>query len=156
MLHNLPSPKTKNKAKRLGRGMGSGVGGHTVGRGMKGQKSRSGYKKPTPDFEGGQNPLSKRLPKLKGIGKNSNAKFFRSRQRNVVIKLSELAHVAKASDTITVEFLRENGFVPKTSNKYPVVKILFDTDIDKKLTVEGVQVSKSVEKAITKAGGTVK
>ncbi|MFW5702480.1 MAG: uL15 family ribosomal protein, partial [Candidatus Dojkabacteria bacterium] len=50
-----------------GRGYGSGKGGHTVGRGQKGQKSRSGYKKPRPGFEGGQMPLSRRIPKLKGF-----------------------------------------------------------------------------------------
>ena len=64
-LHELPKSKNyKSKAKIIGRGIGSGKGGHTVGRGMNGQSSRSGGNQtPRRDFEGGQNPLSKRLPK---------------------------------------------------------------------------------------------
>jgi large subunit ribosomal protein L15 len=155
MIQNLPSPKTKNKGTRVGRGRGTGKGGHTTGRGMKGQKSRSGYSKPTPDFEGGQNPLSKRLPKLRGEGKNSLKGYFQSRQKKVAVQLSELAQTAKASDTITLEYLMENGFVTHVSHKKPIVKILFDKDIDKKLTVEGVAVSAKAKKAIEKAGGKV-
>ncbi|MEI6887371.1 MAG: uL15 family ribosomal protein, partial [bacterium] len=71
-LHTLPKLKNfKRKAKIIGRGTSSGKGGHTVGRGMNGQSSRSGgNQKPRQDFEGGQNPLSKRLPKLRGFKRN--------------------------------------------------------------------------------------
>ena len=66
-LHSLPKRNNrKEKAKRIGRGYGTGVGGHTVGRGMKGQKSRSGHKSLV-GFEGGQTPFFRRMPKFMGF-----------------------------------------------------------------------------------------
>lgn len=152
MIHTLPSPKQNNKAKRRGRGVGTGVGGHTTGKGMKGQKSRSGYKKPAPDFEGGQNPLSKRTPKLKGFKKG----YFESRTKKVVVKLSEIESKAKQGDTINEVFLMEHGLISNVSHKQPIIKILFDKDISKKIAIDGVAVSQKAKSAIEKAGGSVK
>jgi large subunit ribosomal protein L15 len=158
MINTLPTPKSTKKSKQVGRGYGSGKGGHTTGRGMKGQKSRSGYKKPIPGFEGGQNPLSRRLPKLRGLGgrgKNVNVFFFKSRRKVVEIKLSRLAQHFKDGDTVDLHNLIEKGLVKKFTHKITKVKVLFDKEIDKKLNLSGISASKAVEKAIKKAGGKV-
>ncbi|GIW58813.1 MAG: 50S ribosomal protein L15 [Candidatus Dojkabacteria bacterium] len=158
MINNLPSPKTTKKAKQVGRGYGSGKGGHTTGRGTKGQKARSGYKKPIPGFEGGQNPLSRRLPKLRGLGgagKNVNVNFFKSRLRKVEIKLSDIAQKVKDGDVVDFDKLKELGFTKIYSHKRGNVKILFDKDIDKKISFKGLKVSKKVKEVVEKAGGKV-
>lgn len=150
MLNTLPSPKTTKKMVRKGRGYGSGKGGHTAGRGTKGQKSRSGYSRPRPGFEGGQLPLSRRLPKLKGFTRG----YFKANVKRYHLKLSELAEVLD-TDQINIQTLLEAGFVAPLSKKV-AVKILFDKQIDKKLVVEGIQVSAKAKEAIEKAGGEVK
>lgn len=152
MINTLPSPKQNKKVKRVGRGIGSGVGGHTTGRGTKGQKSRSGYKRPTPDFEGGQNPISRRTPKLKGFKRA----YFKSRVRNINLKLSEVEAIATEKDTINSEYLKKNGFVSNVSHKKPLVKVLFDKEIKKSLAFEGVKLSKKAQEAVEKAKGSVK
>lgn len=158
MINNLPSPKTKKKSVRVGRGIGSGRGGHTTGKGTKGQKSRSGYKKPRPGFEGGQNPLSKRLPKLKNVsGSRTRTRLFKIRkEKHVPLKLSSIAESFKDGDTVTYDKLIGIGLVNPVASKRLIVKVLFDADIDKKLTVVGVPVSKTARKAIEKAGGAIK
>lgn len=153
----LVSPKTTKKAKRVGRGYGSGKGGHTTGRGTKGQRSRSGYTKPRPGFEGGQNPLSKRLPKLRGLSNAARTRKFKTNKyNNAVIKLSEIANSFNKGDSVTIDSLTEKGLVDNTSVKRQSVKILFDKDIDKAITVEGVATSKTAKASIEKAGGSVK
>jgi large subunit ribosomal protein L15 len=89
MLNALEKIKTKSK-KRVGRGYGSMRGGHTSGRGQKGQKSRSGYTQPRPGFEGGQMPLSRRLPKYRGFTRG----YFQSRSTNHAINAAKLAQYA--------------------------------------------------------------
>lgn len=101
MLNNLP--KTTANSKRRGRGYGSGKGGHTVGRGQKGQKSRSGYKKPRPGFEGGQMPLSRRLPKFKGFRRA----YFQKKDASVAVNLIELAQYSQFVDTKSKDFTAE-------------------------------------------------
>ncbi len=135
---------------RKGRGYGSGKGGHTVGRGTKGQKSRSGYSRPRPGFEGGQMPLSRRLPKLRGFTRG----FIKSTITKFQLQLSEVAEAVEGN-TVDAVTLLEAGLIRPVSKKI-TVKILFDKDIDKKLTVEGIQVSKTAKAAIEKAGGEVK
>jgi large subunit ribosomal protein L15 len=154
---NLPSPKSTKKSKIKGRGTGSGVGGHTTGRGTKGQKSRSGYKKPRLYFEGGQNPITKRLPKLKGMANAARSNRFKtSKVANVSLKLSELVSKFKEGEAITFEKLIEMGIVKPMSHKVVSVKVLFDKEIDRKVEIEGLDMSEKAVDAVTKAGGSVK
>lgn len=158
MIHQLVSPKTTKKAKIIGRGIGTGKGGHNSTRGTKGQKSRSGYRKPRPDFEGGQNPLSKRLPKLKGPTSNAGRKrgYITSKLIKKPIHLSDLEGKVSKGDVVTMEKLFELKLLkPKASKQY-VVKVLFDKDIEKTITIEGIAVSEAARKSIEKAGGSVK
>jgi large subunit ribosomal protein L15 len=157
MIHNLPSPKTTKKSKQVGRGIGSGKGGHTTGRGTKGQTSRSGYTKPRPGFEGGQNPLSKRLPTLKGIStQDRSRKFLTSKIKNVPIQLSLLEEFFEDGDIINLEVLQVKKLFKPLSHKKLNVKVLFDIEISKKLNFEGVMASKKAIEAIEKAGGSFK
>lgn len=160
MIQNLPSPKTKKKSVRKGRGYGSQRGGHTTGQGTKGQKSRSGYTKPGPSFEGGQNPLSKRLPQMKGMYGSGNRTrkrgYITAKTKSQPVQLSELENNFKSGDTVTEEKLIESGLVSNVAHKKLDLKILFDKEISKKLVIEGVSISKSAKAAIEKAGGEIK
>lgn len=158
MIHNLPSPKTVKPGKRKGRGYGSGKGGHTSTRGQKGQKSRSGYKKPGPLFEGGQNPINKRFPKLRGLTGNASRKrgYKTSKIDRQVVSTTDLNKLAKNGDKVTFEYLVENKLVNVRNSKKPSVKILLGEEVAKKLTVEGIAISKSAADSVTKAGGEVK
>ncbi|RJO60033.1 50S ribosomal protein L15 [candidate division WS5 bacterium] len=137
-LSNLISIKGKNK-KRVGRGTGSGKG-KTSGRGTKGQKSRSGGGVRL-GFEGGQMPLTQRVPKLKG---------FKSRKpKNQVVKLSDLNLF---TGKVTKEKLHEKGLI-KSAN-WPV-KILGSGKLEKTVEVHVEYFSKTAEKEIVKKGGKV-
>ena len=161
MINTLPSPKTNKKAKRIGRGMGTGVGGHTVGRGGKGATARSGHKDPGPSFEGGQNPISRRLPRAKGIPTKghgfTSGNFKKSKIMNVAIKLSVLAERASKSriETITMNTLSELNLLDIKVSTIASPKILLDKEIDVKLKISGVKASRSATDAIIKAGGSV-
>lgn len=148
MIHNYVQKTTKNK-KRVGRGYGSGKGGHTVGRGTKGAKSRTGYKLPRPGFEGGQMPLSRRLPKLKGFSR----KYFQNKENTVLVKLDQL-NAFKDGDTVDTKSLIEAGII-QNSKKPQTVKILSNGEINKKVTVSGLRISNTAAEKITKAGGKV-
>lgn len=149
MLHKLTTPKTKTKAVRRGRGYGSG-GGHTVGRGTKGQKSRSGYTAPRRFFEGGSLPLIKRIPKLKGFSRES----FKLNTEKVNITLNMLNDLKEGS-TLKVENLHELGF-SKRKSKNVTAKILAVGKLEKKITVEGIKATTKAIEMIEKAGGEVK
>ena len=148
MLNKLASPKTKKKGKIVGRGYGSGVGGHTVGRGQKGQKSRSGYTPPRPGFEGGQMPLSRRLPKLKGFRRG----YFKAKTRTIAVNLLQLGKLGISR--VTVEALKDKGIL-NSSSKKEHVKILSMGEIDKKIEIVGIEVSKKAQAKIEKAGGKI-
>ena len=135
----------KGKAKRLGRGYGSGVGGHTVGRGQKGQKSRSGHKS-TVAFEGGNVPFFRRMPKFRGFN-NPN------KIRAQVINVGEIQKNFKSKEVVSFDSLREKKMV---RIKPEFIKILGDGDLKKIVTVEGIQVSASAREKIEKAGGVIK
>ncbi len=140
-------PKRKNRKghdKRLGRGMGSGVGGHTVGRGTKGQKSRSGHKSMAL-FEGGNLPFYKKTPKYRGFKKPNQVKYQ-------AINVSELEENFKTGDEITVETLTKKKLIRK---KEANIKILGDGKLTKKLVVKGLKVSEPARKLINDAGGKV-
>lgn len=137
-LNSLPKIGEKNK-KRVGRGIGSGMG-KTAGRGTKGQNSRSGGGVRL-GFEGGQNPLTKRLPQLKG---------FKSRNpKNQVVSLNDLN---KFTGKVTKEKLLEKGIID--SIKIPV-KVLAKGKLEKTVEVCVEYVSKTAEKEIVKKGGKI-
>jgi len=143
-LHDLfPAPGSRKGPKRVGRGHGSGHGG-TSGRGDKGQLSRSGGGK-GPGFEGGQNPLYMRLPKLRGF-KN------RFRTEYVVVNVSRLEERFSAGDTVDIDALFSAGLI---KSRTAPVKVLGDGDLTKSFTVEVDKVSGPAKAKIEAAGGTV-
>ena len=137
-LSNIRAPKkaAENK-KRVGRGMGSGMG-KTSARGHKGQRSRSGSRMMR-GFEGGQMPLHRRMPK-RGF-----TNIFR-KEFNIV-NLDKLSGLGET--TITPEVLRKAGVI---KTKHPV-KILGDGELSVALTIHAHKFSKSAQEKITKAGG---
>ena len=141
-LHHLrPAPGAHKKARRVGRGHGSGRG-KTSGRGTKG----SGARTTVPVwFEGGQMPLQRRLPKLGGF---SNARFKVTYLPVNVESLNKF----KAGETVTPESLRDAGLVRKSRGQ---VKILGRGDVSVALTVKAHAFSESAKAKITAAGGTV-
>jgi large subunit ribosomal protein L15 len=146
-LSNLKAPEpNKKKAKRIGRGQGSGRGGHTVGKGHNGQRSRSGFKEKF-WFEGGQMPLQRRIPKW---GFN-NSKF---RTEYVAVNTGTIQLFIehdKLSKTITLSDLREAGLAGKND----LVKLLGDGDIEASIDIEVHNASKSAEEKVEKAGGSI-
>lgn len=147
-LQNLTKQKTK-KAKRIGRGYGSMKGGHTSTRGQKGQKSRSGYKLPRTLFEGGQNSLAKRVPKLRGFKRS----FAYKGKKLIPINVGEFNELP-AGTVVNEEFLLQN--VEDAKSKKLSFKILSGGELTKKLVIEGIEVSKVARAKIEKAGGTIK
>src|SRR5436309_9381482 len=139
-LSNIHAPKkATEKKKRVGRGMGSGMG-KTSTRGHKGQRSRSGSRMMR-GFEGGQMPLHRRLPK-RGFTNIFKAEY-------AIVNLDRLAGLNEKS--ITPESLHKAGVVGKNDK----VKILGDGDLKIALTVRAHKFSKSAQEKITKAGGKV-
>lgn len=141
--------KIKKNSKRVGRGTGSGVGGHTAGKGTKGQKSRSGYTQPRPGFEGGRMPLSRRLPKLRGFSRNEI-----DPSEKYVISLDDIEKAYKDGETVNLESIYEKGLVKGISKNYNI-KVLNNGKITKKLNIEGLKLSKSAKEVIEKAGGKI-
>ncbi len=135
-----PSAGSKTAKKRVGRGMGSGVG-KTAGRGHKGQKSRSGGRIRA-GFEGGQQPLQMRLPKF----------GFNSAKARVTteVTLSELAKVD--ADVIDLQALKDANIINQSMRR---AKIMLSGEITKAVTVKGIGATKGARAAIEAAGGTV-
>jgi large subunit ribosomal protein L15 len=141
-LSNLRAPRKANEnKKRVGRGMGSGMG-KTSTRGHKGQGSRSGSSLMR-GFEGGQMPLHRRLPK-RGF-----TNIFKTEYE--VVNLDRLAELGEKE--ITPETLRKAGVV---SRKKSLVKVLGSGELSGALTVHAHKFSKSAQEKIEKAGGTIK
>lgn len=139
-LHELtPAPGSRHSRKRLGRGTGSGLG-KTSGRGHKGQWARSGGGV-RPGFEGGQNPLFRRLPK-RGFT-NIHRKEY------AVVNVEELNRF-EAGTEVTPELLLESGVV---KNPRDGIKILGEGDLGVKLTVKANKFSQSAVEKIQAAGG---
>jgi large subunit ribosomal protein L15 len=140
-LSNLRAPrKASENKKRVGRGMGSGMG-KTSTRGHKGQGSRSGSRLMR-GFEGGQMPLHRRLPK-RGFTNIFKVEY-------VPVNLNSLTGLGETN--ITLDVLRKSGLV---RGKKSLVKILGTGDVTNALTVQAHKFSKSAEEKITKAGGKV-
>ena len=142
MLHELsPHPKAKKAPKRLGRGIGSGLG-KTSGKGHKGQWARSGGGV-RPGFEGGQMPLIRRLPK-RGF---TNAPF---KKEYNTINVGDLNKFKKGTE-ITVEFLHDFGAIAKIE-QYGL-KVLGNGELTVALTVKAAKFTKQAKEKIEAAGG---
>ena len=140
-LHHLrPAPGSHQEKTRVGRGEGSK--GKTAGRGTKGSKARG---KVPAGFEGGQMPLQRRLPKLKGF---SNAPFKTTYQ---VVNTGRLAELYPAGGDVTPESLADNGAVRRGE----LVKVLGTGDLEVALRVSAHAVSATARQKIEAAGGTV-
>jgi large subunit ribosomal protein L15 len=141
-----PAPGSTKSRKRVGRGTGSGLG-KTSGRGHKGANSRSGSKR-NAAYEGGQMPLQRRLPRLKG---EARGRHTVARPKSYApINLSDLAEVE--GDTIGLDELRAAGLIRK---KVSLVKVLGSGEVDRALTVKVHAASGSAREKIEAAGGTV-
>ena len=141
-----PVPGSKKARKRLGRGTGSGYG-KTAGRGQKGALSRSGAKAHM-THEGGQMPLQRRLPRLKGMARGPHTP---ARPKVYApINVGELAELS--GDEIGIEELKAAGVVRKKEN---LVKILGDGEIGRAVTVRAHAFSEMAKEKIEAAGGSV-
>jgi large subunit ribosomal protein L15 len=135
-----PAAGSKKNRRRVGRGIGSGLG-KTAGRGHKGQKSRAGgYHKV--GFEGGQMPLQRRLPKRGFLAVNI--------VKAVEVRSGDLAKVG--AEAIDMAGLKKAGLVPGGAQR---AKIILAGTVDKKFTVSGIGATKGAKAAIEKAGGSV-
>ncbi len=139
-----PAPGSRKARKRVGRGTGSGHG-KTSGRGHKGAGARSGAKAHS-TYEGGQMPLQRRLPRLKGEARGRHT--VARPTLYAAVNLGQLADLS--NDTIGPEELRAAGFVRK---KAQLVKILGDGDIGRAIVVRAHAFSKSAKEKIEAAGG---
>jgi large subunit ribosomal protein L15 len=141
MLNSLPSIVTKS-AKRVGRGPGSGKE-KTAGRGYKGQRARKSGEAPL-WFEGGQLPLIKRVPMLRGKGRF-----------NVLFPVAEvsLRDLEKMkAEVITLDALKLEKVI---AGRFSKAKIIANGTLSRKVTIKGIRVSKTATKMIEKAGGSV-
>ena len=135
-----PAEGSRPEGKRVGRGIGSGLG-KTGGRGHKGQKSRSGGSV-KPGFEGGQMPLQRRVPKFGFTSKLAMG--------TAEVRLAELAKVD--GDVIDLAALKAANVVRRDMKR---AKIVLQGEIDRAVTIRGVAISKGAREAVEKAGGKV-
>ncbi len=135
-----PGKGARTATKRVGRGIGSGLG-KTCGKGHKGQKSRSGgYHKV--GFEGGQMPIHRRLPKF----------GFRSRKAALTAEMRVTTLARLDAALIDIELLRASGLIGPLVKK---VKVFKDGDVEKAITLKGLAITKGARAAIESAGGKV-
>lgn len=142
-LYNLKkSTGINKKSKRVGRGIGSGKGGHTTGKGQKGQKARVGNSLPA-GFEGGQSPLHKRIPMM--------GRF----QKPVILNIGEVSlttlNTLREGSNVTPETFVEKGLFKKLPNGG--IKVLGSGKLTKKLNLKGFKYSESAKTAIVSNGG---
>lgn len=143
-LHDLrPAPGAHRRKRRLARGWGSGRG-KTAGRGTKGQKARAGGGV-HPRFEGGQNPISERLPHRRG--------FRPPRRRTYTAVNVSALNAFEPNSEVTLEALRARGLVKSSEER---IKILGDGELDRPLIVVAHRFSASARQKIEAAGGTVR
>jgi len=147
-LHELKPTTPKKAAKRIGRG---GKRGKTSGKGHKGQTARAGNST-RPEMR----ELIKKLPKLRGHGKNRARTVNEERVRPVAVNLAKLEIAFAAGETVSPQTLVTAGVISTVRRKAPVVKILGTGEITKKIIIEGCQVSQSAKEKVEKAGGSIK
>ncbi|MEK9201779.1 MAG: 50S ribosomal protein L15 [Patescibacteria group bacterium] len=140
-LHHIQRKNKNKKSRIVGRG---GKHAKTSGRGTKGQKARAGGKlRPV------MRDIIKKIPKLRGY------RFHSFREQPVAVNLSLLEKVCVAGDIVSPAFLVRKGFISKRKGKNPLVKILSQGEITKKVTVSGCSLSKTAREKIEKVGGKV-
>ena len=149
-LSNLKPAQERTDRKRVGRGLGSGKGRYS-GRGIKGQKSRSGSHKMRAGFEGGQMPLYMRVGKARGATSKDAMPIGPFRTFTQPVNLRDLERVFADGDTVNVETLVEKGLVKNTKAD---VKILGQGELKKKLSVTAHAFSQTAREKITAAGGS--
>jgi large subunit ribosomal protein L15 len=150
-LHTLKPAQARRARKRVGRGMGSGKGRY-AGRGVKGQKARSGSHKLPVGFEGGQMPIDMRLPKLRGNTSADAMPIGPFRTYNQPINLRDLEARFESGADVTPESLVTKGLLKNTRVD---VKILGVGELTKPLAITAHGFSKSARVKIAAAGGTV-
>jgi len=150
-LHSLSPAQPRTERKRVGRGLGSGKGRYS-GRGIKGQKSRSGSHKMAAGFEGGQMPIDMRLPKLRGNTSADAMPIGPFRTYSQPVNLRDLEERFAAGDEVTPESLKAKRLIRKISVD---VKVLGVGELSKALSVSAHGFSKTAKEKIEAAGGTV-
>src|SRR3954454_2557404 len=150
-LSNLKPAQSRKARKRVGRGLGSGKGRYS-GRGIKGQKSRSGSHKMRAGFEGGQNPLYMRLGKQRGNTSADAMPVGPHRTFTAPVNVATLEERFDAGAEVTPDTLVERGVLKNTKID---VKILGNGELKKKLSVTAHAVSASAREKIEAAGGTI-
>lgn len=143
--HTLKRTHSNKKGKTVGRG---GTRGKTAGRGTKGQNARAGHKK-RPEIR----DFIKRLPKLRGRGKNINTSI---QTKAVAVNLSKLDALFANGDLVSPQTLSEKKVITIRHGVFPAVKILATGILSKKVTIEGCMLSATAREAVEKAGGSVK
>ena len=146
-LHQLQPATPRKSIKRIGRG---GKRGKTSGKGMKGQIARAG---------GATRPeirdFIKKLPKLRGHGKNRARTVNSERVLPEIVNLSEIEAVFEAGDTVSPQSLVAKELLAPKKGRIPKVKVLGDGEFTKKITLSGCLFSASTKEKIEKAGGTI-
>jgi large subunit ribosomal protein L15 len=150
-LSNLKPASPRRARKRIGRGMGSGKGRY-AGRGIKGQKSRSGSHKMRPGFEGGQNPVYMRLGKQRGPYSKDAMPMGPHRTSTQPVNVASLEQRFDAGADVTIEALVEKGLIKNTRTD---VKLLGQGELTKTLSVTVHAASASAREKVEAAGGTL-
>jgi large subunit ribosomal protein L15 len=146
-LHEVVPLYAPAKRSRVGRG---GKRGKTSGRGVKGQGARAGHR-----IRPEMRDFIKKLPKLRGHGKNRADTVNAERERATAVNLAAINKAFAAGDTVDPKNLVAKGILTARAGKAPMVKILGTGDIEKKLTFKQVALSKSAEEKIKAAGGEI-
>jgi large subunit ribosomal protein L15 len=149
-LSNLSPAQPRKDRKRVGRGLGSGKGRYS-GRGIKGQKSRSGSAKMRAGFEGGQMPLYMRVGKQRGATSKDAMPIGPFRTSTVPVNVRDLERVFADGDTVNIEAMVEKDLIKNTRSD---VKVLGNGDLTKKLSVTAHGFSASAREKINAAGGS--
>jgi large subunit ribosomal protein L15 len=149
-LSNLQPAQERVERKRVGRGMGSGKGRYS-GRGIKGQKSRSGSHTMRAGFVGGQMPLAMQLPKLRGNTSRDAMPIGPFRTYTQPVNLRDLERF-DAGTEVTVELLKANGLIRSIRKD---VKLLGTGELTKKLTIIVHSASATAQEKVSAAGGTL-
>ncbi len=150
-LFNLKPAQKRRARKRVGRGLGSGKGRYS-GRGIKGQKARSGSHTMRAGFEGGQMPIYMRLPKQRGSTSKDAMPIGPHRTSTVPVNLRDLERVFDDGAEATLEAMVEKGLIKNTRTD---VKVLGQGELTKKLAVTAHSFSASAREKIEGAGGSV-
>lgn len=145
--HILKAKTKRASTNRVGRG---GKRGKTSGRGTKGQKARSGHRM-RPEMR----DLIKKLPKLRGHGKNRARTVRTDRVTYMPVNVGSLEAAFTSGDTVNAETLFKAGLIKSASGRFKRAKILGAGELTKKLEISGIPVSASAKAAIEKAGGSV-